>query len=43
MRTPFSEKYKYLFAKTTVQSLFDALSYDDELEFISFGTKEIIK
>ena len=38
MRTPFSEKYKYLFTKTTVQSLFDAFSYDDEVEFKSFGT-----
>ena len=38
MRTPFSEKYKYIFTKTTVQSLFDAFSYGDELEFKSFGT-----
>ena len=39
MRTPFSEKYKDLFTKTPVPSLFDTFSYTDEdLEFKAFGT-----
>ena len=38
MRTPFSEKYKYLFNKTTVRSQFDAFSYADDLVFKAFGT-----
>ena len=37
MRTPFSEKYKGLFTKTTVRSLFEAFSYtDNDLEFKDF-------
>ena len=39
MRTPFSEKYKYLFNKTPVRSLFEAFSYtEDDLEIKAFGT-----
>ena len=38
MRTPFSEKYKYLFNKTTVRSLFDNFSYADDLTFKGYGT-----
>ena len=38
MRTAFSEKYKDLFTKTSVRSLFDAFSYAEDLEFKSFGT-----
>ena len=37
MRTPFSEKYKDLFTKTPVRSLFDALSYAEDLEFKYFS------
>ena len=38
MKTPFSEKYKYIFNKTTVRSQFDAFSYADDLVFKAFGT-----
>ena len=39
MRTPFSEKYKYLFNKTPVRSLFEAFSYtENDLEIKAFGT-----
>ena len=37
IRSPFSEKYKYLLAKTTVRSLFDTFSYADDLEFKTTG------
>ena len=37
MRSPFSEKYKHLFTKTTVRSLLDAFSYADDLEFKTWG------
>ena len=36
--TQFSEKYKYIFNKTTIQSQFDAFSYADDLVFKAFGT-----
>ena len=38
MKTPFSEKYQYLFNKTTVRSKFDAFSYADDLVYKAFGT-----
>ena len=38
MRTPFSEKNKYIFNKTTVRSQFDAFSYAGDLVFKAFGT-----
>ena len=38
MKTPFSEKYKHLFTKRTVRSLFEDFSYADDLEFKTYGT-----
>ena len=38
MRTPFSEKHKYLFNNATVRSQFDAFGYADDLVFKAFGT-----
>ena len=37
MQTPFSEKYKHLFADKTVRTLFEDFSYDDDLEFRCLG------
>ena len=37
MRTPFSEKYKYLFANKTVRNLFEDFTYANDLEFRGFG------
>ena len=37
MRTPFSQKFKYLFADKTVRKLFEEFSYANDLEFRALG------
>ena len=37
MQTPFSEKYKHLFADKTVRTLFEDFSFDNDLEFRILG------